>query len=71
MRRCYELLQENEYSDISDCEYSSDSEQWSAVNRVSPLMKKKMSVTAVACSMAYGQSQVLSDRIFHLMTSLA
>jgi hypothetical protein len=60
----YELLRKNEYSDISGSEYSSDSE-------INALMMKKMSVTTVACSMAYGQSQVLSNHIFHLLTSLA
>jgi hypothetical protein len=35
------------------------------------MMKKKISVTTVACSMAYGQSQVLNGDVFHLMASLA
>jgi hypothetical protein len=71
----YELLQENEYSDISESEYSSDSEIkvkiLLGVNKVSALMKQKMSATTVACNLTYGQIQVLSDHIFHLLTSLA
>jgi hypothetical protein len=34
-------------------------------------MKKKMLVTTEAGSMAYGQSQVLSDHIIHLLANLA
>jgi hypothetical protein len=30
-----------------------------------------LSVTAVACSMEYGQSQALSNHVFHLLASLA
>lgn len=34
------------------------------VNRVSALMKQKMSAITVACSMAYGHSHVLSNYVF-------
>jgi hypothetical protein len=33
-------------------------------------MKKKMSVSRVACSMAYGQSEALSDHVFYLLANL-
>jgi hypothetical protein len=71
----YKLLQEIEYGDISENEYSGDSEinvkSSLLVNRVSTVMKTKMSVAAVACSMAYEPSQVLQDHFFHLLESLA
>jgi hypothetical protein len=57
----YELLQENEYSDISESEY----------NSVSEINMKILTVTTVACNLMYGQIQVLSDHIFHLLASLA
>jgi hypothetical protein len=73
----YKLLRENEYTDISESEYSHDSEinvkissgseQFSSV---SALMKQKMSETTAACNLAYGQIQVLRD-VFHLLASLA
>jgi hypothetical protein len=65
----YERLHENEYSDISECEYSSDSEINVKISSCYEQMKKKVSVATVACSMAYGQNQVLSN-IFHLLESL-
>jgi hypothetical protein len=39
-------------------------------NIMSAMMKKKMPVTTVACNMTYGQIQVLSSHIFHLLASL-
>jgi hypothetical protein len=41
------------------------------VNKELALMKQKMSVTKVACNLTYGQIQVLSDHIFHLLETLA
>jgi hypothetical protein len=72
----YELLQENAYSDISESEYSSDSEINVKISscgeeRVSALVKNQMSVKTVACSMAYGQSEALSYHVCHLLASLA
>jgi hypothetical protein len=55
----YEHLLENEYSDISESEYSSDSEinvKISSCGEQSvSSVEKKMSVPTVACSMAYGK----------------
>jgi hypothetical protein len=31
---------------------------------------KKMSVTTVPCSMAYEESELLNDHVFHLLASL-
>jgi hypothetical protein len=71
----HELFQENEYSDISNSIYSSNSD----INRRISLCdeqsvssdKEKMSVAATASSMAHGQSQVLRDHIFHLLANVA
>jgi hypothetical protein len=40
------------------------------VNSMSALMKQKMLATTVACNLTYGQIQVLSDHVFHLLASL-
>jgi hypothetical protein len=40
------------------------------VNEVSALMKQKMSARTVACNRTYGQIQVQSDHIFHLLANL-
>jgi hypothetical protein len=55
----YELLQENECSDISESEYSSDNEinvniSSSGEQSVSS-DEQRISVTAVACNLTYGQ----------------
>jgi hypothetical protein len=69
----HDLFQENEYGDISESEYSSESEInikcCHVVNIVWALMKA-LSVT-VARSMAYGLSQALSDHVFHSLASVA
>jgi hypothetical protein len=71
----YELLQENEHSDISESVYSSDSEmnvKTSSCGEQSISSDEEQNVSDdVACSMAYGQSQVLCNHIFHLLASLA
>jgi hypothetical protein len=70
-----ELPQENQYSDICKRKYSSDSEVNVNIllcgDRMSALMKKKISVKAVTCILAYGQTQLLSDHIFQLLPNLA
>jgi hypothetical protein len=70
--KCYK---ENEYGGILESKYSNDSEINVSIKsggeNVSALMKQKMSATTVACNLMYGQTQVLSNHIFHLLASLA
>lgn len=65
----YKLFKEREYSDIFEHEHNSDSKIKVKILSCEQ-MKNKMSLTTVACSIAYGQSQVLRD-IFNLLASLA
>ncbi|PNF30123.1 hypothetical protein B7P43_G03125 [Cryptotermes secundus] len=71
----YELLQGNEYSNISQGEYNSDSEInvkiLSGGEQSVSSDEQKMSATAVACKLTYGQIHVLSNHFFHLLASLA
>jgi hypothetical protein len=71
----YELLQENEYRDTSESRCSSDSEinvKISSCGEHSVSSdEEKMSVTTVAFSMPYRQSQVTSDHVFHLLASVS
>jgi hypothetical protein len=60
----YELLQENEYGDISESGYSSDSEtNMKILSGCEQMMKQKMSVRAGACRLTYGQIHVQDDHI--------
>jgi hypothetical protein len=71
----YKLLQENEYSDISESEYSSDCEinvKISSGGEQSVNSDEAENVSdSSSMQPVYGQIQVLSNHVFHLLTSLA
>jgi hypothetical protein len=66
----HELLQKNNYSDISGSEYSSDSEINMAISSCGEQSVSSDDGENVSDT-AYGQSMVLSDYVFHLLASLA
>jgi hypothetical protein len=71
-----ELLQEYDYGNISERKCSRDNEINMNISScfeqsVSSDEEENASVTAIAGSIAYGQSQVVNNHVFHLLASLA